>query len=347
MTIGWAILGTGGFPDHKVAPAMSRAEGSQLIAVQSRDQARADEFARQHGALVGYDSIESVLSDSRIDAVYIATPNHLHASQITLAAQAGKHVLVEKPIATTVAEGIEVVRAARNRGICLGVGFELRQHPGRIEAKRLIAEGVLGTVALAQSQFGSGVRGLAQPVPRSGHSEWWTAPEMAGGAFAMMALGIHCVDDLQFMLGQDVIELTAITDGQSGRRPLENLATMCLRFSGDTIGMVACGFRLPDIDNEVNLHGSNGKIRFTRAFPPHTLQGTMEVTADAASSEATYETDGLTLITRQIESFQKAILNDHEPAASGRDGLLAVQIIDAMIKSATAGTTVKLDPLPV
>ena len=132
---------------------------------------------------MGYDSIEAVLSDARVDAVYIATPNHLHAPYALLAAQAGKQVLAEKPIALTMSEGIEVVRAARDNGITLGVGFELRQHPGRIEARNLIAAGTLGTVALAQSQFGTGVPGAAHPEPGSGYSQWWTEADRAGGAF--------------------------------------------------------------------------------------------------------------------------------------------------------------------
>jgi 1,5-anhydro-D-fructose reductase (1,5-anhydro-D-mannitol-forming) len=342
LSIGWAILGTGGFPQDKVAPAMKLAEDSELIVVLSRDLARANEFAEKHGAQVGYDSIEAVLSDARVDAVYIATPNHLHAPYALLAAQAGKQVLAEKPIALTMSEGIEVVRAARDNGITLGVGFELRQHPGRIEARNLIAAGTLGTVALAQSQFGTGVPGAAHPEPRSGYSQWWTETDRAGGAFAMMALGIHCVDDLQFMLDQEVVELAAITDGQSAARPLENLATLCLRFSGGTIATVACGFRMPNFENQVALYGSDGKIVFTEAFPPHTLQGSMEISSEGVNAVTSYPRDGLILIQRQIEGFSRAIQQGHEPAASGRDGLKAVQVIEAMINSATTGTTVRL-----
>jgi len=343
LSIGWAILGTGGFPEEKVAPAMKLAEDSQLVAVLSRDLARANEFAEKHGARVGYDSIETALNDSRVDAVYIATPNHLHASYATLAARAGKHVLMEKPLALNMSEGIEVVRAAQTNDVRLGVGFELRQHPGRIEARDLIADGALGTVSLAQSQFGGGVQGAVHPTPRSGFSQWWTEPERAGGAFAMMALGIHCVDDLQFMLGQEVTELAAITDGQSRARPLENLATLCLRFSRGTIGMVTCGFRMPNFENQLAVYGSDGKIVFTEAFPPHTLQGRMEVSSERVNTSTSYIRNGIILLQRQIEGFNQAIRHGHEPAASGMDGLKAVQIIEAMIKSATTGATVTLE----
>jgi len=163
LTIGWAILGTGGFPENKVAPALNLSEGSELIAVLSRDLTRSQEFADKHCAKVGYDSIEAVLNDSRVDAVYIATPNHLHAPYSILASQSGKHVLMEKPIALNMSDGFDVVRSARSNGVTLGVGFELRQHPGRIEAKSMISAGTLGKVALAQAQFGTGVRGGGTP----------------------------------------------------------------------------------------------------------------------------------------------------------------------------------------
>ncbi|MBT97659.1 MAG: hypothetical protein CL902_03415 [Dehalococcoidia bacterium] len=344
LSVGWAILGTGGFPDEKIAPAMNLTDDSELIAVMSRDSARAEEFAAKHGAQVGYDSVEAVLGDSRVDAVYIANRNHLHAPHAIQALRSGKHVLMEKPLALDSAHGVEVVKAAKASGVKLGVGFELRQHPGRIEAKELISAGTLGTVDLAQAQFGSGVRGNVHPIPRSGHSDWWVDPESTGGAFAMMALGIHCVDELRFMLGQEVTELAAITDGQNSSRPLENLATLCLRFSGGTIGTVTCGFRMPNFENSVCLTGSDGKIVFNDAYPPHTLQGSMEVSSEAVNTSVPYSRDGLILMQRQIEGFNQAIQHGTEPAANGRDGLIAIQIIEAMIESASTGTTVKLQP---
>ena len=109
-----------------------------------------------------------MLSDSRIDAVYITSPNHLHAQYTTMAANAGKHVLVEKPLSLNMAEGVEVLQVCRDRGVKLGVGLHLRHHPGHIETRGLVSEGTLGTVALAQSQIGQGERGNVYPEPRLG-----------------------------------------------------------------------------------------------------------------------------------------------------------------------------------
>ncbi len=346
MTIGWGIISTGNYPDTSIAPAINQAKDAELISVYSRDQGRGEAFAQKHGAKTAYTSVEELLGDSRVDAVYVASPNHLHAPHTELAANAGKHVLVEKPLALDVAEGLEMVRNCRARRVKLGIGFQLRHHPGHMEASRLVKEGALGTVALAQAQLGSGVRGEVRPAPRTGLREWWEHPDMIGGALTMIGQGVHCVDDLHFILGQHVVEIAAITDGQTPEQPLENLATMCLKFSGGTIGTVCCGRRMPEFQNDVTIYGSDGKIVLADAAPPR-LQGELRVSSETVNSTVAYQPDAVVLVTRQIEDFNRAIQEDRDPAASGIDGLKVVQVTVGMVESASTGRTVKLEPLPV
>ena len=345
MAIGWAFVGTGRHPDNRVAPGTALAEDTELIATYSRDQGRAEEFAKKHGAKAAYTSLEALLADSRVDAVFIASPNHLHAPYTQMAAQAGKHVLVEKPMSLTVNEGLDMVKACKANGVKLGVGFQLRYHPGHIEARRLVREGVLGTVALAKSQLGAGTRGELRRAPRTGLSEWWEDTDMIGGASTMMGTGVHCIDDLHFILGQTVVEVAAITDGQTPEAPLETLAAMCLRFSGGAIGMMCCSSRLPDAKNDVTIYGSDGRIVLKESARP-TLAGDLEVTSETVNTTVSYEPDALAWFKWQTESFNRAIQRDEEPAASGVDGLKVVQVTVAMIESASTGRTVRLDPLP-
>src|SRR2546427_7811513 len=159
MTLGWAIITTGLHADVKIAPALHATPDAELVAVYSRDQGRAEAFAQKHGAKAAYSDLEALLRDSRVEAVFIASPNALHATQTLAAARAGKHVLVEKPMATTLDDAVAMVRACRDARVKLGVGYHLRQHPRQRAAQRLIAQGVLGTIALAQAQWGFGVRG--------------------------------------------------------------------------------------------------------------------------------------------------------------------------------------------
>ena len=345
MSIGWAIISTGDYADTRGAPAINQAQGAELVAVCSRDQGRGEAFARKHGAKTAYTSIEDVLSDSRVDAVYITSPNHLHAPYTTMAANSGKHVLVEKPLSVNLAEGVEMLQVCREQGVKLGVGLHLRHHPGHIETQRLVANGTLGTIALAQAQIGQGDRGKVWPEPRAGLRDWWTHPDLVGGAFAMLTLGVHAIDDLQFLLGQQVVEIAAITDGQTSKRPLEDLATMCLRFDGGAIGMMCCGMRLPEFQNDVNIYGSHGKVMLSNASWPR-LQGELRVSSDTINTTVAYEPDFVALVTKNIEDFQGAIAEDRDPSASGVDGLKLVQVTAGMVESARTRRTVKLEPVP-
>ena len=130
MALGWGIVSTGNHPDLKIAPAIAAADDNNLVAVYSRDMGRADDFAGKHGADTTYDDLDALLNDPRVDAVFICSPNALHSAQTQRAAAAGKHVLSEKPMATTLADAVAMVRACRGAGVKLGVGLHLRQHPG-------------------------------------------------------------------------------------------------------------------------------------------------------------------------------------------------------------------------
>src|SRR5438128_10042124 len=168
MTLGWAIITTGLHADLKIAPALNATPDAELVAVYSRDQGRAEAFAQKHGAKVAYSDLEALLCDSRVEAVFIASPNALHATQTLAAARAGKHVLVEKPMATTLDDAVAMVRACRDAGVKLGVGYHLLQHPGQREVQQLIDQGGIGHVALAQGEMGIGVRDQIAPPPSRG-----------------------------------------------------------------------------------------------------------------------------------------------------------------------------------
>ena len=346
MAIGWGFIGTGRYPDRAGAPSMAMAENTDLIATYSRDIGRAESFAGKHGFKQAYDSLEDLLGDSRVDAVFIASPNHLHAPFTVMAANAGKHVLVEKPMALDVSEALEMVRTCRDHDVRLGVGFQLRHHPGHAQASRLVREGTVGSIALAQVQIGGGTRGETQRAARTGLSAWWDRPDLVGGASTMMGTGTHAVDDLHFILGQTVVQIAAVTDGQTEENPLENLAAMCLRFDGGAIATLCCSNRVPDLKCDVNVYGSEGRIVLSDASRPN-FSGTLEVSSETVNISESYDPDPLALFKWQTESFNRAIETGEDPSASGVDGLKVVQVTLGMIESASTGRAVKLEPLPV
>jgi 1,5-anhydro-D-fructose reductase (1,5-anhydro-D-mannitol-forming) len=344
MALGWAVISTGLHVDQKIAPAINATPDAELVAIYSRDQGRAEACAQKHGAKAAYSDLGALLRDPRVDAVFIASPNALHAQHALQAAQAGKHVLCEKPMTTTLEDAVAMVRACRACGVKLGVGYHLRQHPGLRQARRLIADGVLGTVALAQGQWGFGVRGQETPPPRTGLRQWWDDPELIGYASAMMGTGVHVVDALRFVLAQEIVEVAAISDGQTPSQPLEQLLAMALRFERGAIATVCCGRRLPDSRNDLVVYGSLGRL-IGRDALWESRQGTFEVVSEAIHTTDTYPPQPLANFIDELDDFHRAIREDREPAANGLDGLRVVQVTLAMIASARDGRTVRLEPL--
>src|SRR4030095_10381054 len=153
--------------DVKIAPAMAVAGGGGLVGVESRDQGRAEEFAQKHHARAAYSKLGDLFGDSRVDGVFVSSPNALHAEHAAQTPAAGKHVLCENPMATTIADAVRMVQACRRAGVTLGIAFNLRQHPAYIRARELVAAGTLGRVVLAQAQWAFGVRGRDGSPPRT------------------------------------------------------------------------------------------------------------------------------------------------------------------------------------
>jgi 1,5-anhydro-D-fructose reductase (1,5-anhydro-D-mannitol-forming) len=346
LALGWAIISTGMHPDIKIAPAINTAADSGLVAVYSRDRERAESFARKHGAPAAYDSMDALLRDSRVDAVFIASPNSLHARQAVQAARSGKHVLTEKPMTTTLEDAVAMVQECRAHGVKLGVGFNLRQHPGHVLAKGLIGQGVLGRITLAQGQWGFGVRTQGPPPPRTGLRQWWDQPELIGNASTMMGTGVHVVDLLRFLLDQEITHVAAITDGQTEKQPLEQLASLSLRFSNGAIGTVCCGRVLPDSRNDFNIYGSHGRITGIATLW-EARQGRVDVASETVNRTQVTPADFLGNYVAEIEDFHRAIEEDREPAATGVDGLRAVEVTLAMVEAAWTGRTVPIEPVQV
>ena len=320
---------------------MKLAGDTRLVAAYSRDMARAEGFAQKHGMPRAYSSIDDMLSDSDVDAVFIASPNSLHAEHTMMAAREGKHALVEKPMAVSVSEAQDMVRVCRDNGVKLGVGFQLRHHPGHIKARQLIQENVLGFISMAQAQWCLGDRGVVETPPRTGLREWWGQPRMIGGASILMGTGVHALGLLYFLLRQPISEVSAITDGQTSSAPLENRAAVAVRFADGTVGTVCCGRYMPDTENDATIYGSGGRISL-RGTLWEALTGAMDVASETVELSEQYDYNQLTLYQLQTETFNSAIQSGTEFHASGEDGLHIVSVTSAIIEAASTGRSVKV-----
>jgi len=342
VAIGWGIVSTGNHPDRKVVPAMNISDDTNVVAAYSRDMGRAEAFAQKHRIANAYDSLDDLLANPDVDAVFISSPNFVHASQTIAAAEAGKHVLTEKPMAVSVNEAADMVRACRDNGVKLGVGFQLRFHPGHQQARQLIEDGTLGTISMIQGQWCRGERGDINPPTRTGLNAWWGVPEMIGNASTLMGTGVHVMDLLQYLMDQPVVEVAALTDGQTAENPLEQAGVVSIRFEDGTLGSIVCGRRVPDTENDAMIYGSEGRIAL-RGTLWEAMTGSFDVVSETVNTSETYEENLLTLYKLQTEAFNRAIQNDETFHSSGEDGLSVVELTSAIIESARTGRAVKVE----
>ena len=326
--IGWGIVGLGRIAETEIAPAVNAAPNSTLAGVVSRTAAKAQEFAARHGAAAAYDDYRALLEDPSVDAVYIATPNALHADQVVAAAEAGKHVLCDKPLATTVADAERAVAACAAAGVRLGITFQTRRHEGMREIRDLLAAGGIGSVRLVQVELGPG-----RKLPQN----WRTDPGLAGVG-VMNNLGIHAYDLLRFLLGAEVVEATAVVDVEPGFE-VDTLALALLRFDNGALAYVNANQSLPDPQQDLAVYGTEGRVLGRNVTRPD-LTGSITVTGGDGTEARTVSSAGVFVVT--VGAFADAVLEGRDPSPGGLDGLRSVQIVDALARSVRERRSISL-----
>lgn len=315
-TLGWGIIGLGRIAGSQIAPAITAAGNSTLVSVVSRDRARAEEFARAHGAATALDDYAKMLADPAVDAVYIATPNALHADQVIAAAQAGKHVLCDKPLAVTVEDALRCVQDCRLAGVRLGITFQTRFHDGLADAAKLVRDGGIGKVIVAEVTMSAG-----RNLPRG----WRTDPELAGLG-TINNIGVHAFDLLRYLLGSEVTEVAALTDSEPGYR-IDTTALVLLRFANAAIAYVNANQATPHARDDIVLYGSEGRMLGVNLSRPG-RDGTLSFIT--AAGERVLPASSHDAYRRVIDAFAEAVLADRDPSPSGADGLRSVELTTAI-----------------
>lgn len=326
----WGIVGLGRIAATEIAPAISSLTNSELVAVVSRDQARADAFAVEHGAHRGLTDFDGMLGDPDIDAVYIATPNALHAAQVVAAARAGKHVLCDKPLATSVADARQAIDACATSGVHLGMTFQTRFHDGMTEIAELIRSGGIGRVVIAQVEMSAG-----RKLPKG----WRTDPKLAGLG-TINNIGVHGFDLLRYLLGAEVTEVAVLVDREPGF-DVDTAATVLLRFDNSTIAYVNANQAVPNPQDDVVFYGTDGRIVGRNLSRPN-RQGTLEVLR-SGSEETNRKVSTAGAYTATVGSFADAVLAGRSPSPSGLDGLRSVQLTEAIATALDDRRTVPVD----
>jgi len=328
-TVGWGVIGIGNIVRSTIAPAMVTEPECDLVAGVSRDHSRAEAFASEFGARFAYTDYDEMLSNDEVEAVFIATPNSLHAGQVVAAARAGKHVLCDKPLAINVPDARTALQACADAGVELGVNFHNRHLPWVKDVSRLIADGVIGQIEMVQLQVASGPRHYAN---------WRADPEMAGLG-STHNVGVHGLDFLRVLLGSDPIEVMAMFDVTPDSGAVEMLALIQLRFGNGALVQYNANERLRDPLNDIVIYGTSGRIA-GRSFTRSRSDGELAVLTESGETITRYPAPEAHRLS--LAAFTGAVLRGEKPNASGLDGLRSAQICEAIERSARKGRLVEV-----
>jgi predicted dehydrogenase len=254
-TIGWGIVGCGSVTEVKSGPAFQKAAHSRLVAVMRRDGALAADYARRHGVPRWYDDAAALAADPEVDAVYVATPPYAHARYTLMAAQAGKPVYVEKPMAMNFAECESMLAACRAAGVPLFVAYYRRMLDRFLRVRDVVEAGTIGEPRAVSITL---YRPVVPAAP--GTVDWRLDPAIAGGG-RFVDLASHTLDLLDYILGP-IGEARGLAGNQAGLYAAEDIVAAAFTFESGVHASGLWWFTSPASVDRTEIHGTRGTIAF-------------------------------------------------------------------------------------
>ena len=315
MTLNVAMIATGGIADKHLAPALAQASNACLYSVFSRDKVRAAEFAARHGAVAhqpAHDDYDQLLTDPDLDAVLIASPDKLHADQAIRAAQAGKHVLTEKPMATDRDGSVAMVQAADRAGVVLAVAYHMRWHMGHRKLFQAVQDGAFGTPRHMRIHW---------PTPAR-NADGWRARSDVGRWWALAAVGTHCLDQIRWFMRPQCGEITAfesVINRSVYNGPHDETAMLSFQFQNGSTAEL-CVSVLYGGPRVMEVYGANGYAICTETLGPHG-EGQIQ------TSDGPFDYASANPYVGEIEDFAAAVRDGRKAEVDGREGAVNVDFL--------------------
>jgi len=317
-TLGWGLIGCGDIAARRVAAALRDTPGSALVAVARARAELAEQFAREHGARRAHARWPDLVRDPEVTAVYVATPVRLHAEQAVAAAEAGKHVLCEKPMALDVAECARMRDAARAHGVRLGVAYYRHHYPVVARLRALLASGEIGAPVLAM------VEAFEHFDPGPDHPRAWLLRRRESGGGPMMDFGCHRIEVLLDLLGPVAAVDGFPTNVRFREREVEDTCVARLHFASGAEAVLAVSHAARESRDRVEIFASEGS-----AHVPVLNQGRLRLVAPSGTREEDHPPPA-NLHQPLVADFVRAVEEGRDPAVSGAIGLEVSRALDAI-----------------
>jgi predicted dehydrogenase len=322
----WGVLGVAKIND-RLKPAFHAASTVKLQAIASRSLERAREAARDFGFEHAYGSYEQLLADPTVDAVYVPLPNSMHADWTRKAAEAGKHILCEKPLCPTAAEAADLVAYCRAADVRLMDGFMWPHHPRTRRVRQMIESGVIGEVRRATGAFTFKMESLNADNIR-------LRPELGGGS--LLDVGCYPVFGIRWAFGAEPIRAFARARTLNG---VDIEMTGQLAFADGRPASFDCGFTLP-LRGWLEITGTEGVIRVPEMWLPRT-KATWEVERPGKPVE-THAVEGEDQMVHMLDDFAHAVWAGRDPTPPPDEAVKTLRVLDALAQSAREGREVEV-----
>ncbi len=318
----YGIIGFGSFAERAIMPAIRSADNAELVAIQKRSIDMARWKADEHRIPLHFDSVESLVSSEQVDAVFIVSANSQHHAETIAAAKKGKHVLVEKPMATNGVEAKEMIDICSRSGVKFMVGHMLRFSPLIRRMKEIIDSGTLGEISFIRAHF---FYDVSQSQRR------WVLDKQAAGGGPLFDVGIHCLDTVRFLLHDDsVINVQSLNRPGAGADPLELTNVMSLQFSRGTLASIYSSYESSYRQAFIECFGTHGSMSADH-FTPSNTDTVLEIRHGKNGAVGSTDTEQIRvpdLYRLEIEHFSNCILHNLKPDVDGIQSLHNQQILD-------------------
>ena len=320
----WGLIGAGDIVRRRVAPALIDSPSCDIVAVSRGRPELAAAFAADIGARRWYARWQELVADPDVDCVYVATPVDVHAEQTIAAAEAGKHVLCEKPMAMTTAECDRMIAACRAHHVRLGIAYYRHFYPVILRVKAMLESGDIGQPVFAQ------VNAFEYFDPAPDHPRRWLLDPARAGGGPMMDFGCHRLEVLMHLFGA-VRRTAAVTANVVFDRAVEDTAAVLLQFESGPCAAVTVTHAAEERQDTLQVFGTRGSVHVDELNA-----GSLRIRTGNQSRVESHP-PAANIHRPLIDDFVEALLTDREPAVTGEIGRAVAAIEDEIYAVAPSG----------
>jgi len=328
--LGWGLIGASTIAREYMIPAINAQPDGRVVAVMSSSTERGRRYADENGIGCSYTDLTGLVADPAVNAVFISTTNDRHCAEAITAAEVGKHVLCDKPLAVTLKDARAMVEACDRAHVVMGTNHHLRGSVAFRTMQRLVRDGAIGTPLAAR---------VFHAVYLPTHLQTWRITDPSTGPGVVLDLTVHDTDSLRFLLDDEVESVTAISAQQGlGTGPIEDAVMGVMRFRTGVLAQFHDAFTVRHAPTGIQLHGTEGSI-YGDGVIAQKPAGRVTLRRNGYEEEIALDPPE-DPYAHVVRCFHQAVRGEGLPSASGKDGLCSLAVALATLESAHTGKRV-------